>query len=102
MLISDLNNLETVKGNEVVGGFRDINRDENLSRDIKTSLQSDVKAVVRVDGNVADAQADAGAVGRNTATLSFTDTNVVEGKGSFSSSVSASAANGGRGKKGYK
>lgn len=94
MLISDLNNLETVKGNEVVGGFRNADKKETLSRDIKTSLKNDVNSVVRVSGNAADAQADASALGRNTVTNTYTDTTVVQGKGSYSTSGSTSATNG--------
>ena len=60
MLISDLNNLETVKGNEVVGGFRNVTKNEKLSRDIKTSLKNDIDSDVRIVGNSSDAQADAG------------------------------------------
>ncbi|MEL6162668.1 MAG: hypothetical protein AAFR37_02510 [Cyanobacteria bacterium J06628_3] len=92
MLISDLNNLETVKGNEVVGGFRNVTKDEKLSRDIKTSLKNDIDSDVRIVGNSSDAQADAAAKGRNTVTNTFTDTGVVQGKGGFSSSGSTSAA----------
>jgi hypothetical protein len=99
MLISDLNNLETVQGNEVVGGYRNVTKKESLSRDIRNSLKNDVNSVVRISGNAADAQADASALGSNTVTNTFTDTTVVQGKGSSSSSVSTSATNGFRFKK---
>lgn len=99
MLISDLNTLETVKGNEVVGGFRNRNVKEVLERDVKTTLKNKTTSDVDLRGNAANAQADADALGRNTLTDTFTTTTVVQGKGSSSTSGSSSATVGF--KKGY-
>ena len=98
MLITELNNLETVKGNEVIGGFRDREVKEVLERDVKTTLKNKTKSDVDLIGNAANAQADADALGRNTITDSSTSTTVVQGKGSSSTSISTSATRGFKGK----
>lgn len=88
MLISDLNNLETVQGNEVVGGYKNQTKREKLVSDVRNRARIDVKGRAKVRGNSATAEADALALGPNTTSDSFSDAVVEEGKLSSSSSKS--------------
>ena len=86
MNISDLNQIELVDGNEVVGGGKYYNYY--------------YKEYKKPSVNVAVAKADAGAFGDNTLAITKTDAFVEEGVASISSSTSIAAAVGS--KKGYK
>ncbi|GAA6619415.1 hypothetical protein [Scytonema sp. NUACC26] len=93
MIISDLNTLEVVVGNGVVGGakiYADVKKNEKINVkkyvDIKKSFKSDVD----VKGNAADAEAVADAYGKDTLAETFTGTKTdSKYSGAYSSSVSA-------------
>lgn len=93
MIISDLNNLEAVQGNEVFGGYRNVNKSEKLSSNVRNKFKGKIKGKVKIKGNGATAEADAGALGPNTFTDTFTDAYVEEGAYSGSSSKSIAGTN---------
>lgn len=94
MIISDLNNLETVQGSEVVGGYKNQTKREVLVSDVKNRFRGSIVSNTRVRGNSATAEADALAVGPNTTSDTFSDVVVEKGKLSSSSSKSIAGTSG--------
>lgn len=88
MLISDLNYLNEVssESTDLVGGSYYYNEV------FKVYKRIDAKS--RVYGNIATANSDADAYGKNTLTQTFTSSYVAQGFGSSSSSAAISATNG--------
>ena len=91
MIISDLNHLEVVEA-EVVGGF-------NLGYDFSKiyfneyfNIYKNVDSTVKVEGNLATAESDAVALGKDSLTQVFTKT-YTDGYTSASTGVSISASN---------
>lgn len=95
MFISDLNHLETVEANHVIGGRSGGSRNRRIDFDKDINIDIDVDSRVNsranVIGNVAQGYADAFASGRNTFTDAETITSAVENRSSSSVSNSTSA-----------
>ena len=94
MIISDLNYLEAVEGNAVVGGDFDfdISKDIEVNVDIyeNVDIDKDVNSVVYIEGNLATAESSANAFGGNTLTETFSLT-YTDGHQSHSNSLAISA-----------
>ncbi len=91
MFISDLNHIETVEANAIVGGggyAANFNVSENLD------VNKKIYATTYIKGNQAESVALSDASGKNTVTQTFTQTSVGQGYGSSSASASLAATNG--------
>ena len=99
MNILDLNHIEAVEGNEVVGGSyyygnnidfsSDVYKTQYVNRDIFVKIKKDFKTDLDLDGWVAEAEAVSNASGPKTFSNSFTGTQTFPGG---SSSLSESDA----------
>ena len=99
MNILDLNHIEAVEGNEVVGGYyygygKDFDFDKRVRTDVKNRLDvvKNVFSKAVVKGNLADAEALADAKGKDSFTETLTVT-YVDPYSSQSYSDSKSATN---------
>ena len=94
MIISDLNYLEAVEGNTVVGGDFDFDISKDIEVDVdiyeNVDIDKDVNSVVYVEGNLATAESSANAFGGNTLTETFSLT-YTDGHQSHSNSLAISA-----------
>lgn len=93
MIISDLNYLETVAEEaSVVGGIKNVRRKQVLIFKERIDIKKKIVGHVKVKGNLAFAEGDAQAFGKNTLAQSLTDTYTDQGYGSTASSTSNSAS----------
>jgi hypothetical protein len=92
MIISDLNHLEVVEGNSIVGGIA--NKFAKTYLEFKEIVDIEKKIVSKPDikGNVAFGEADAVAEGKNTLTQFITESYAIEGKGSGGTATSVAVA----------
>ncbi|NWF58690.1 MAG: hypothetical protein HXY43_05090 [Fischerella sp.] len=97
MIISDLNHLEAVEGEGIVGGSYptafDIkfNKDFKKNINIKSNVVSSIVSKPEIKGNVAEGEAVANAFGKDTYSDAETATEAVEDKYSASIANSVSA-----------
>lgn len=95
MQIADLNHLETVEAN-VTGGIQNRYVSEVLSFNEHVSIGKYISGKADVKGNVAFAQGDAVALGKNSLSNALSVT-FTDGSSSASSATSASASDNGYG-----
>ncbi len=77
MNILDLNHIEAVEGNEVVGGYSkyvDFDKDVNINVNERINIKKKIKSKVKVKGNFAFAEGDADAYGKDTVAEAITYT----------------------------
>lgn len=97
MNILDLNHIEAVEGNEVLGGgYKSVyfNKDVNIDFDEKVDIKKNIKSRVDIKGNFAFAEADSDAYGKDTVAEAITYTVTDDYySGAISNSVAATGPN---------
>jgi hypothetical protein len=93
MIISDLNHLEVVEGNSIVGGITNKKAITILKFEEDVKIKKEIFSKPDIKGNVAFGEADAVAYGKNTLTQFLTEAYSEEGvySGGNATSVAVSA-----------